>query len=131
MWHAVELKNNFHLSKHYSKSILIIQKIGSQYYALVGSSDRKFYVYSYPDLKQLGALNIFRPPWDEQSNTRCWPNVIPLPDGYPAPYVALSMDRANYPGLDGWTYGALYLYHGHPTDGDRPGYEYSEHYVSE
>ncbi len=109
----------------------LLQKIGSQYYALFGSSDRKFYVYSYPDLKQLGALNIFRPPWDEQSNTRCWPNVIPLPDGYPAPYVALSMDRANYPGLDGWTYGALYLYHGHPTDGDRPGYEYSEHYVSE
>jgi len=23
------------------------------------------------------------------------------------------MDRANYPGLKGWTYGALYLYHGH------------------
>lgn len=106
----------------------LLQKIGSQYYALFGSADRKFYVYSYPDLKQLGALSIFRPPWDEQSNTRCWPNVIPLPDGYPAPYIALSMDRANYPGLDGWTYGALYLYHGHPVNGDRPEYEYSEHY---
>jgi hypothetical protein len=84
---------------------------------LFGSSDRKFYVYSYPELKELGELDMFRPPWDEESNTRCWPNVVPLPDGYPAPYIALSMDRANYPGLEGWTYGALYLYHGHPTDG--------------
>ncbi len=91
----------------------LIQKFGSTYYAIFGSKDRKFYVHSYPDLKPLGALNMFRPPWDEKSNTRCWPNVIPLPEGYPAPYIALSMDRANYPGLNGWTYGALYLYHGH------------------
>ncbi|MEX0324000.1 MAG: hypothetical protein AB3N63_17715 [Puniceicoccaceae bacterium] len=92
----------------------LLQKFGDKFYALFGSADRKFYVYSYPDLKPLGALNISRPPWDNESNTRCWPNVIPLPDGYPAPYIALTMDRANYPGLNGWTYGALYLYHGHP-----------------
>ena len=91
----------------------LLQKFGEKYYALFGSADRKFYVYSYPDLKPLGALNMFRPPWNGNSNTRCWPNVVPLPEGYPAPYVALSMDRANYPGLNGWTYGALYLYHGH------------------
>jgi hypothetical protein len=91
----------------------LLQKFGSKYYCLFGSSDRKFYVYSYPELEELGKLDMFRPPWDEESNTRCWPNVIPLPDGYPAPYIALSMDRANYPGLDGWTYGALYLYHGY------------------
>ena len=92
----------------------LIQKFGSKYYCLFGSADRKFYVYSYPELKELGSLDMFRPPWDEEVNTRCWPNVIPLPEGYPAPYIALSMDRANYPGLDGWTYGALYLYHGYP-----------------
>jgi hypothetical protein len=91
----------------------LLQKIGGKYYAIFGSSDPKFHVYSYPDLTQLGALNMSRPPWDEQCNTRCWPNVIPLPEGYPAPYIALSMDRANYPGLDGWTYGALYLYYGY------------------
>jgi hypothetical protein len=93
-----------------------LQKIGGQYYALFGSSDRTFYVYSYPDLKRLGELSMRRPPWIDGMNTRVWPNVIPLPEGYPAPYIALSMDRVNYPGLAGWTYGALYLYHGHPKD---------------
>ena len=103
----------------------LLQKFGSKYYALFGSKDRKFYVYSYPDLKQLGALDMFRPPWDNQINTRCWPNVIPLPDGYPAPYISLTMDRVKYPGIGGWTYGALYLYHGHPKNGERDIYEYS------
>ncbi|NSW53246.1 MAG: hypothetical protein HPY85_12135 [Anaerolineae bacterium] len=92
----------------------LLQKFGDDYYCLFGSADRKFYVYSYPDFKELGELDMFRPPWDDQCNTRCWPNVIPLPEGFPAPYIALTMDRANFPGLQGWTYGALYLYHGHP-----------------
>lgn len=96
----------------------LLQKFGSKYYALFGSSDRKFYVYSYPDLKQLGSLNMFRPPWDDKIKTRCWPNVIPLPDGYPAPYISLTMDRVRYPGIGSHTYGALYLYHGYPKDGD-------------
>lgn len=91
----------------------LLQKFGSKYYALFGSADRVFYVYSYPDLVPLGTLDMLRPPWNEGRRTRCWPNVIPLPEGYPAPYIALSMDRANYTGLPGWTYGALYLYHGH------------------
>jgi len=99
----------------------LLQKFGNNYYALFGSADRKFYVYSYPQLNPLGALDMFRPPWDEKNNTRCWPNVIPLPEGYPAPYIALSMDRVNYPGLKGWTYGALYLYHGHPITTALPG----------
>jgi hypothetical protein len=105
----------------------LIQKIGTERYALFGSADRKFYVYTYPGLKPLGSLDMFRPPWpDNGGNARCWPNVIPLPDGYPAPYVAVSMDRANYPGLKGWTYGALYLYHGHPEGGGRRrAYEYA------
>jgi len=103
----------------------LLQKFGSRYYALFGSHDKKFYVYSYPDLKQLGSLDMFRPPWNDSLNSRCWPNVIPLPDGYPAPYISLTMDRVNYPGLGGWTYGALYLYHGYPQSGERDKYEYS------
>ena len=102
----------------------LIQKIGSQYYAIFGSSDRKFYVYSYPDLRQLGSLNMFRPPWDDKEGTRCWPNVIPLPDGYPAPYISLTMDRVVYKGLESHIYGALYLYNGHPVNGEREIYEY-------
>ena len=35
------------------------------------------------------------------------------------------MDRIKYPGIGGWTYGALYLYHGHPKNGERDTYEYS------
>jgi hypothetical protein len=91
----------------------LLQKFGDQYYALFGGKGGQFHVYSYPELNALGALDMERPPWSEGENSRCWPNVIPLPEGYPAPYIALSMDRANYPGLKGWTYGALYLYHGH------------------
>lgn len=92
-----------------------IQKIGEKYYALFGSSTRKVFIYSYPDLKPVGELNMHRPPWDDKINTRIWPNVIPLPDGYPVRYIALMMDRLNFPGMkgDNWTYGALYLYHGY------------------
>jgi len=78
------------------------------------------YIYTYPDLKSAGTLRIHRPPWSDKSGTRIWPNVIPLPDGYPAPYIALMMDRLNFPGMQGsnWTYGAIYLYHGYPVSGD-------------
>ncbi|MFY0626779.1 MAG: hypothetical protein JXR07_10800 [Reichenbachiella sp.] len=92
-----------------------LQMIGNKRYALFGSADRKVYIKTYPDLKPIGELNIHRPPWDDKSGTRIWPNVIPLPDGYPAPYIALMMDRLNFPGMTGsnWTYGAMYLYHGY------------------
>jgi hypothetical protein len=62
----------------------------------------------------VGELNIHRPPWNDTLNTRIWPNVILLPEGYPTPYIALMMDRNNFPGMTGnnWTYGAMYLYHG-------------------
>ena len=92
-----------------------IQTIGGKRYALFGSSDRKVYIYSYPDLQPFGELRMHRPPWDDESGTRVWPNVIPMPEGYPAPYIALMMDRLNFPGMKGsnWTYGAMYLYHGH------------------
>ena len=48
------------------------------------------------------------PPWNDHNGTRIWPNVIPLPAGYPAPYIALMMDRVNFPVMPNpnWTYGA-------------------------
>ncbi len=95
----------------------LIQRIGSKRYVMFGSSDRKVYIRTYPELEPAGELNIHLPPWNDDYGTRIWPNVIPLPDGYPAPYIALMMDRVNFPGMpkQNWTYGALYLYHGHPS----------------
>jgi len=103
----------------------LLQKFGLQYYVLFGSKDRRIYIYTYPDLKPAGELNMHLPPWDDKSGTRVWPNVIPLPEGYPARYIALTMDRLNFPGMKGgnWTYGALYLYHAHPVN-DQQAYEY-------
>jgi hypothetical protein len=96
----------------------LIQKIGSKRYIMFGSADRKVYVRHYPGLEPAGELNLHLPPWNDDYGTRIWPNVIPLPDGYPAPYIALMMDRVNFPGMpkQNWTYGALYLYHGHPAE---------------
>ena len=95
----------------------MIQEIGGKRYAIFGSADRKVYIRNYPDLTEAGELKMEMPPWDEKHGTRIWPNVIPLPDGYPSPYIALMMDRANFPGMPkpNWTYGALYLFHGHVT----------------
>ncbi|MEM9366062.1 MAG: hypothetical protein AAGD07_08690 [Planctomycetota bacterium] len=96
----------------------LIQTFGDQRYVLFGSADRRVYIRNYPDLTAAGELRIELPPWNDQHGTRIWPNVIPLPDGYPAPYIALMMDRANFPGMPtrNWTYGALYLYHGTVSD---------------
>ncbi|UCS95922.1 hypothetical protein KZP23_21075 [Echinicola marina] len=90
-----------------------IQKIGDSRYCFSGSSEREIFIYSYPDLKEVGTLKMDLPPWDSNAGTRVWPNIVQLPEGYPSPYIALMMDRYNYPGLTGpnWTYGALYLYH--------------------
>jgi hypothetical protein len=95
----------------------LIQRFGNKHYVLFGSADRKIYIRNYPDLSPAGELRIDMPPWNDRNGTRIWPNVIPLPDGYPAPYIALMMDRVNFPGMPkpNWTYGALYLYHGHVT----------------
>jgi hypothetical protein len=92
-----------------------IQKIGEKLYCFSGSSERTIFIYTYPDLKEAGMLQMDLPPWDETSRTRVWPNVIQLPEGYPFRYVALMMDRYQYPGLIGrhWSYGAVYLYHGY------------------
>lgn len=98
----------------------MIQKFGNKRYVLFGSADRKIYIRTYPDLQPAGELKVELPPWNDQTGTRIWPDVIPLPEGYPAPYIALMMDRVNFPGMpkQNWTYGALYLYHGHPLRAD-------------
>ena len=92
-----------------------VQKIDNKFYCFSGSSEREIFIYSYPDLKELGTLKMDLPPWDSESGTRVWPNVVQLPAGYPFNCVALMMDRYNYPGMKGpnWTYGAIYLYHGY------------------
>jgi hypothetical protein len=92
-----------------------IQTIGDKRYCFSGSKERQIFIYTYPDLEEAGALNMDLPPWNETSGTRVWPNVVQLPEGYPFRYVALMMDRFNYPGMKGphWSYGALYLYHGY------------------
>ena len=94
----------------------MIQKFGDKRYALFGSADRRIYICNYPDLTPAGELQVDLPPWNDRNGTRIWPNVIPLPEGYPAPYIALMMDRVNFPDMPkpNWTYGALYLYHGYP-----------------
>lgn len=91
-----------------------IQRIGNELYCFSGSSDRKIHIYRYPDLTPTGTLKIDLPPWNGETGTRTWPNIVQLPQGYPFPFVALMMDRLNYPGMkgDNWSYGALYLYHG-------------------
>ncbi len=95
-----------------------IQKIGGERYCFSGSEERQIYIYTYPDLKKAGTLDMDLPPWDEKSGTRVWPNVVQLPEGYPSRYVALMMDRFNYPGVQGphWSYGALYLFHGYMNE---------------
>lgn len=92
-----------------------MQRIGNRIYCFSGSSDREIFIYTYPDLEEAGTLRMDLPPWDEQSGTRVWPNVVQLPETYPVRYVALMMDRFNFPGLVGpnWSYGAVYWYYGY------------------
>jgi len=99
----------------YNSTGTSIQRIGDKRYCFSGSEDRKIHIYTYPELTEAGILNMDLPPWDKSSGTRIWPNIVQLPEGYPFRYVALMMDRFNYPKISGpnWTYGALYLYHGY------------------
>lgn len=105
----------------------VIQMIGQSRYCLFGSAARQIFVYSYPDLKRLGQLTLDLPPWSATSGTRVWANLVPLPQGYMSRYVLLTMDRFNYPGITGpnWSYGAVYLYHGHHPKSDDHPYEYA------
>jgi hypothetical protein len=106
-----------------------IHRINGINYCFSGSKEREIFIYTYPDLMEAGTLNMDLPPWTETSGTRVWPNVVELPDGYPFKYVALMMDRFNYPGMKGpnWTYGALYLYHGVEVPSDKPALKAAYH----
>ena len=99
-----------------------IQQLGDTRYCFSGSSARDIFVYSYPELNKLGTLKMDLPPWNETSGTRVWPNVVSVPHGNDTKYIALMMDRYNYPGFKGphWSYGALYLYYGYDADAGDP-----------
>lgn len=102
-----------------------IQKIGDKYYALMGGHGN-LRVHSYPDLGELGELNLnLQPHWPRPAG-RIWASVVPLPEGYPYRYVLLTMDRPNFPGVRGpnWSYGALYFYGANPSDISSEKYEY-------
>jgi hypothetical protein len=92
-----------------------IQMLGGTRYCFSGSSARDIFIYSYPELNRVGTLKMDLPPWNDTSGTRVWPNVVSVPHGVGTKYIALMMDRYNYPGLTGphWSYGALYLYYGY------------------
>ena len=88
-----------------------IQRFGNKYYALMGGHGN-LRVHSFPDLKQLGELNLsLQPHWPKPAG-RIWASVVPLPEGYPYRYILLTMDRANFPNVQdrNWSYGALYFY---------------------
>ncbi len=104
----------------------LIQKIGDKRYVFSGSSENAIFVYSYPSLDELGKLKMDLPPFTPGKNSRVWPNIFPLPAGYPARYMALMMDRANFPDVvgDTWSYGALYLYWAFTEDISSPEYEF-------
>jgi hypothetical protein len=89
---------------------------------LSGSSARDIFIYSYPDLNKVGTLKMDLPPWNKTSGTRVWPNVVSVSQGNTFKYIALMMDRYNYPGFKGprWSYGALYLYYGYDSTASAP-----------
>ena len=106
----------------------LIQLIGRERYVLAGSTDGAVFVYSYPELRELGTLCMDHPPFKETGiHTRVWPNVVPLPEGYPTRYLALMMDRANFPEVKGdtWSYGAMYVYWAFTEDISGTGWEFS------
>ncbi len=90
-----------------------ITRLNGVRYCLSGSAKRACHVYSYPDLKMVGALKMDFPPWHKTCpNGRVWPCVAELPEGFPFRYILLTMNRANFPGMPtpSWTYGGLLLY---------------------
>jgi hypothetical protein len=47
-----------------------IQKIGGQFYCFSGSSERNIFIYSYPDLREIGTLQMDLPPWSKTSGNQ-------------------------------------------------------------
>jgi hypothetical protein len=115
-------------TEHDSTGVLI-QKIGGRRYVFSGNGAGPMLIYSYPDLKYLGPLKLDLPAHWPKGPGRGWPNVFPLPPGFPSRYMALMMDRPNFPGVKGgnWSYGALYLFAAHTEDITNPPYEFPAH----
>lgn len=90
-----------------------IQRFGGRKFCFCGSAEQKMFVLSYPDLEELGCLNLDVPPWTSDCpESRVWPCFGELPDGGAWKYLLLTMDRQNFSGMPdpNWTYGGLYLY---------------------
>lgn len=86
-------------------------------YCLSGSCDRAYYVYSYPELRKLGAMKLSPVPWGDNEgwpHGRGWPSFVEVPEGLPYRYLLLTMDRINFPTIPtpNWTYGGLSVYVG-------------------
>lgn len=64
-------------------------------------------VFSFPDLKKVGQLNIDI----TDGGTRGWNNVTPFAEGMNTRYVFLAFDRGVTTDENVWTYGRLHLYY--------------------
>ena len=101
-----------------------IQRIGQKQYAFMGGTGN-LRVHSYPQLDLLGELNLnLQPHWPKPAG-RVWASIVPLPEGHPYRYILLTMDRPNFPNIEGanWSYGAFYFYGAVPQEATS-GYEY-------
>lgn len=114
----------------YDSTGTLIQKIGDKRYVFSGSGygAKQMMVYSYPKLEYLGDLKIDLPPHWPNGPGRVWPNVFPLPEGYAYRYMALMMDRPNFPGVKGpnWSYGALYFFGAYTPDITKSAWEFEQ-----
>lgn len=112
-------------TQHDSTGVLI-QKIGDKRYVFSGNGAGPMLIYSYPELNYLGEMKIDLPAHWPQPPGRGWPNVFPLPAGFPYRYMALMMDRPNFPGVKraNWSYGALYLFGAYTEEIGSDLYEY-------
>lgn len=110
----------------YDSTGTLIQKIGDKRWIFSGSSKGPMMIYSFPGLEYLGDMKIDLPAHWPKPPGRGWPNVFPLPAGYPYRYMALMMDRPNFPGVKGatWSYGALYLYGANTPDISHENWEF-------
>ncbi len=103
-----------------------IASMDGRLHCLSGSSDRAYYVYSYPSLELRGKLSMSPTPWRADAkgwaHGRGWPAFAEIP-GREHRYILLTMDRENFPGMPkpNWTYGELSIYCGSRTIPGRAG----------
>ena len=107
---------------------VLIQKIGNKRYVFSGNFAGPMLIYSYPELAYLSNMKLDLPAHWPGAPGRGWPNVFPLPAGFPYRYMALMMDRVNFPEVKGanWSYGGLYLFGAYTDDISNTPYEFSK-----